>query len=264
MRYIKIFFDFLKYNTMADMEYRLNMILSFFADIIWYICQLSLFEAMFSYFPQMNGWTRDSIAIFMAYLFVCDSLWMLLFNENLQKLNSLIVNGELDLLLTKPINSQFMVSFRKISITYLANFLITLSWLVYSLQKMPSMNSTTLLLSLLWLILLVPLSLMISYALRFFFAAACLYFTHAESYTYLWYSFFKIATRPNDLYHKVLRYFSLFVIPLAFMYTIPAKIILGQEPWWMVIVTMALAVFLIYLSHWYWQRGLKKYSSASS
>lgn len=260
MRYLKIFLTLMKYNFMSDIEYRFNIFLSFIAEFAWYLSQLALFYSIFNFFPEVNGWTKETVQVFIAFLFLSDTIWMLFLNENISGLSQLVKNGELDLILTKPISAQFMVSFRKMSVTYIINVIVTFSFLIYSFVQIENANPYRLLL----LFILLPLSLIITYSLRFFFAASCLFLTHAESYNYLWFAFFKIATRPHDLYHKALRYFSMFVFPMAFMFTIPAKIILGTEPIWMLFIMMGVAGILLGLSRWYWNAGLKHYSSASS
>ena len=54
---------------------------------------------------------------------VVDALYMILFHDNLDSFSQKTTKGELDLLLAKPVNSQFMMSCQKVSVPYFVNLL---------------------------------------------------------------------------------------------------------------------------------------------
>ena len=81
---------------------------------------------------------------------------------------------------------------------------------------------------------------------------------------YIWYQVYRLGTRPDNLYPMVLRYAVLSIIPIAFLASVPAQIILGKTgPAWLIWGAF-LGALLIYLSSRVWNRGLRAYSSASS
>jgi ABC-type uncharacterized transport system permease subunit len=102
--------------------------LEFFTDILWYAAQLSIFEVLFRHISQLNGWTLPTIRVFMGILFVTDSIFMFFFQVNLDQLGTKIRRGDLDLLLAKPVNSQWFLSLQKISMPYAGNFVMACMW----------------------------------------------------------------------------------------------------------------------------------------
>src|ERR1700722_10994019 len=113
MRYVHLWFAFLKMSWMADLEYRLNILIRTTGEAGWYVAQLSLFEVLYTHTKTISGWDVHGMRVFMGAMFLTDVLYMILIMDNIEGVFSLVRRGDLDIYLTKPVNSQFMVSFRK-------------------------------------------------------------------------------------------------------------------------------------------------------
>lgn len=260
-RYFHIFVGFFRASAMADLEYRLNLVVKIITDIIWYAAQISLFEVLFSHAKSISGWTIDSTRVFMGVLFLCDSLYMFFLSENLDRLTEKVRRGDLDLLLVKPVNSQFMLSFQKMSPAYIGNFLMAFGWLVWSLSRLPEPAPLS---RLLILLIAIPGSAAITYSLRFFFSATALIFVRAENINYIWYQLYRLGTRPDTIYPQWLRYMVMSFLPVAFIGSVPARLILETPDLGLVVATIVIPLTTLYLTTRYWRFTLKFYSSASS
>ncbi|MGE0634175.1 MAG: ABC transporter permease [Pseudobdellovibrionaceae bacterium] len=260
-KYWRLLCSFFKVSFIADLEYRANLVIKVITDVIWYVAQLSFFEVLFKHSDHLAGWSIESMRVFMGVLFMADSLWMLLFHESMDQMSEKVRRGDLDLLLAKPVNSQFMMSLQRINTIYLVNFVMTFSWLVWSLHQLPGGFSWW---KLLFLIVLMPCSLAIQYGMRFAFAATSIFFTRAENLTYVWYQLYRIGTRPDNLYPPYLRYLILSVIPVGFIASVPATVLLNEPDFRWIAGGIALGLVFFTLSRAYWNYALKSYSSASS
>ncbi len=69
---------------------------------------------------------------------------------------------------------------------------------------------------------------------------------------------------PIVAYPLAYRVFLTFVIPVAFLTTVPAQALLGRVEWIWVWGSIALAIALLQLSRWFWRFALRFYTSASS
>jgi len=69
---------------------------------------------------------------------------------------------------------------------------------------------------------------------------------------------------PMVAYPMSFRVFFTFVVPVAFLTTIPAEVILGRGEWGWLIAAGILAIALFYLSAGFWRFALRFYTSASS
>ncbi len=260
-KYLRLLKGFFIASAIADLEYRFNFVLKVGTDIAWYVAQFSVFEVLFHHTRQISGWTLDSTRVFMALLFVTDSLWMVLVSENLDRLSDKVRKGELDFVLMKPVNSQFMMSLQKMNPSYLGNFILTSLWLIRALRLMPGGVDWA---RFPWLLILIPCGICLIYTTKFFFSATALIFTRAENINYIFYQLYRLGMRPDSIYPTWLRWVVFTILPVAFVASVPARVILSQSPVYLVGIAVIAATIGLALSAYYWKFALKFYSSASS
>lgn len=260
-KYAGLLVSFFRASAVADLEYRLNIAMKIFTDILWYVTQLSVFEVLFKHTTNISGWTIETMRVFMAVLFVVDAFWMLIFHENLDRFSDKVRRGDLDMMLAKPINAQFMMSVQKMSTAYLVNIVFTFGWLIYTLMQLPGGFEWPRLFTLL---VTVPCSLAVAYGLRFMFSATALIFARAENIVYIWYQLYRLAMRPDTVYPPWLRYMVLTALPVGFIASIPAQLVLGLQTTTFLLYALIAAVVVLWISTRYWRFALRFYSSASS
>ena len=94
------------------MEFKANFIGGIIVDFVFYGTHFFFFSIIFSYVDSLLEFTQQDVMIFLIITFLSDTFMMMFFSGNLMKLNQLILKGDLDFFLLKPISSQFLVSFR--------------------------------------------------------------------------------------------------------------------------------------------------------
>ena len=261
MRYLRIWWGFCESSFMSDIEYRANMVVKILVDIIWYAAQFSIFEVLYSHTDSIGGWTHEQTRVFMGVLFVVDAIYMVLFHENLDHIAWMVKRGELDLLLTKPISSQFMISCKKVNVTYVANIVLTTVFLLWAISGLSTPIGWT---QVLFFLLSIIFSLSVIYAFRMSFAVLSIIFQNAEYITFLWYQLYRFGTRPDGMYPTLLRYALMSFVPVAFIASVPSRFLIEGVQWDLFFGGIALSVTLLFLTSKFWNYALKKYSSASS
>jgi ABC-2 type transport system permease protein len=260
-RYLSIYFGLFSASLTADLQFRTNFTIRIFSDILWYVANIFVFEILFLQMSNLRGWTIQDMRVFLGVLFVVDALWMIFFSENLDQLSDKIRKGDLDLLLSKPVHSQFMMSCQKVSSAYIGNLLLAFFWLCISLVHYPGDLNPWALSS---LIFSIPLGLLLIYAVRFFFAASALYFTRAENLNYLWFQLYRLGMRPESLYPDWLKITTTTVFPVAFIASIPTQVAIEMTSPSILLWAAVLSILFLWLTTQFWRRGLRAYSSASS
>jgi len=260
IKYLGLLKAFLYASAAAELEYRMNILLRILGDIIWYLTQIILFEIIYANTNNIAGWTLDETRVFLGIIFVADAVYMIFFHENINIFSEKVRKGDLDLLLTKPVESQFFISLQLVSVTYIPNLMIALGWLFWSYSKLPDISYW----NLLWLLLLVPCSTLVVYATRFMFATSALFLTRAENVQHLWFQMYKLGHRPDSVYPMWLRYLLVSAIPMAMVASLPARVVVKNESPWLALWAILITTLFLYASHLYWQYGLKNYTSASS
>jgi ABC-2 type transport system permease protein len=261
IKYFALLKAFLKVSLIADLEFRLNITIKIITDLIWYAAQISVFEVLFYHTPHLAEWDLPATRLFLSVLFLVDSCWMFFVSENLDRLSLKVRNGDLDMLLTKPVNSQFMISMQKFSSAFLINMVLTFALVNWALTKTSAGWHLS---SVLWIIYFIPWALLVVYGTRFLFSALSVIFINADSVSYIWYQLYRMGTRPDSIYPKWLRYTLLSIVPMGFVASVPSRLLLGIYSAWMVVALPAVGLGLLYLSHRFWHFTLRHYSSASS
>lgn len=260
MKYWKLLISFFKTSLIADLEYRANFITRFFTDILWYFGQIATFKGLFLLTPKIGSWSADQTMAFLGVLFVVDAIYMILFSENLDHFSDRVSRGDIDLLLLKPTNSQFLLSFQRMNTAILGNLCIAIAWLTYSLHQLPEFQLS----HVPWFLVLIPSGITALYAMRFCFAGFTILFTRAENLQYLFFQIYRLGMRPDSIYSPMMKLALLTIIPVGIIASVPAKFLLeGPDPG-LFLWTIVWSAGLIYVSHRFWNFCLKHYSSSSS
>nr|HPI40382.1 ABC-2 family transporter protein [Pseudobdellovibrionaceae bacterium] len=156
--------------------------------------------------------------------------------------------------------SQFLVSLRKLHSASIVNLIMASAWLFWSLYHFGPVPIENYFLGL----FVIPCSVIIFYSIRFSLTATSLLFTNAENLQFIWYSFYKLGTRPDVLYKPWLRYILMSFIPVGIINSFPARLLMESDNLWLAPWAIFISILLLYLSHKYWNFCLKHYSSASS
>lgn len=259
-KYLSIYRAFFRASFVADLEYRLNFVVLVIGEFIWYSTQLILFEVLYRHTDIIGDWNVHQMRVFVFLVLFVDSIYMILWDPNFSIFTDNVRKGTLDLLLMKPVNSMFMLSSQRLSISHIPCFFITFGGLIWALNQLPEFNW----LKLFWLILLVPAGLSVIFCGRFALNSTSIIFTRADFLQYVWYSLFRLGLRPDAIYSGLLRIILIFILPFAMVASIPARILLEPTQAWMLLWAMVLPFICFYLLKRYWNFCLRYYSSASS
>lgn len=259
-KYMRLAKAFFKASIVADLEYRANFATRIVTDVIWYLAQVVTWEGLFRVTDRIGSWNLDQTRVFLGVLFVVDALYMIFFSENLDHMSEKVRKGEIDLLLTKPVSSQFMTSCQRMNTAILGNLTIAITWLTFALWNLPDFQWPRLL----WLIVLIPAGLLSLYSIRFMFCSLAMLFTRAENVQYLWFQLYRLGMRPDTIYVPWLRILVLSALPVAAVASVPARALLDPPHFPMFIWVILWTAVLVFISHRFWNFCLRNYSSSSS
>ena len=100
------------------------------------MAQLTLFELIFRSVAGINDWSRYEYFAFMATGMLVNAIIEAFFMPNCANFSELIRTGNLDFVLLKPIDTQFLISFEKINLAMLNQVVLASCLLGYSITKM--------------------------------------------------------------------------------------------------------------------------------
>lgn len=259
-QYLKVYRVQIKNNFVREAVYRTNFLTAVTVDIVWILIELALFSVLYANVSTLGGWTKEQVYFFLGIFFASDALNTIFFQRNFWAFSDLVNRGELDILLTKPINPLFLALSRSINLTAISNVALGLVITYRYAEPAGFPGGIHWFLVGFWLLI----GLITAVLLRFTFAIWVFWTERSWAISRLYYQFFNFATKPDVIYPKMIRYFILSVLPFAFIGSVPTRALLygldSQEYFYLVSVMIGFFI----LNRILWKRGLKRYQSASS
>jgi ABC-2 type transport system permease protein len=260
-RYLRLWAAFFRNCITREMEYRGHFFMQFMIDIVWYGVQIALFEVIYLNTSSVAGFTRPEVIVFLGSLFVIDALNMVFFSQNFWMFPRLIVKGDLDFYLIKPVSVVFMSFTRFPNVASWLNLVVGISVLVYGLMEAQiTLTAGTLALFL----LLVVCGNIIMVSLQILVASIAIFLVQADGIQMLFHSVYQFATRPDAIYSRMFRRVLLYVFPLALIASVPSQALLGVLSPGMAVWNVAAAGILLFLAVKTFNWSLSHYSGASA
>lgn len=259
-RYLKLYIHFLSFSFSKALEFRFDFLFKIFMDTIYYIISILFFKIIFLHSSQVAGWTEAQTMIFVATFLLIDAINMTVFSTNLWWLPSYINKGDLDLYLTKPISPLFFLSLREFSANSFVNLLIASGFFLYSLLNYPQTLSLT---QYLGFFILIFNGVILYYTLQMLMIIPVFWTHSARGFIDLFYALGVAVERPDRIYKGTLRFIFTTLLPFSLVASYPTRFLFeADSALFFYSTSISICVFLSMI--FFWRRGLKNYSSASS
>lgn len=279
-KYWKVFLTFARNSLVRDMTFRTNFVLQCISSIGWTMMNVGFYLIIFQYTKSIgadSGWDRDKFFLFIATTWFINSLVQAFFMPNAEEFSELIRTGGLDFALLKPIDTQFLVSFRRVDWSALSNFaagFIIALIALYSLANRQVDPMVPSVLSILLYIVFLACGVVIMYSLMICLSATSIWLGRNQTLYNFWFYITNFSRYPMEIYNrgwgKPLYGFFTFIIPVLLVVNIPARILarpINPQTWedqllvgWGLIATL----LSLLISRWVFKRALLSYRSASS
>jgi ABC-2 type transport system permease protein len=258
-QYIRVLRLFWGAAIAAELEYRLNFLIAALTSLF------SLTGSLFSLFLfyrtgyTFEDWSWEEALIVLGMFTLLQGFAATFLAPNLNQIVRQVQEGTLDFVLLKPISSQFWLSTRTVSPWGLPDLIFGAVLIGYAGGRL-GLNASNYLLGV-PPILLGFLSL---YSLWFMLGATSIWFVKIYNVTEVLRGLLEAGRFPMVAYPVAYRFFFTFVIPVAFLTTIPAEALLNQSEVEWVLGAAGLAIALLFASRQFWRFALRFYTSASS
>ncbi len=258
-RYARVLKLFWQVSIAAELEYRINFIVavvSSLGGLAGSLFGLFLFYRTDYSFP---GWSWSEALLVLGIFTILQGVSATFLSPNLNKIVGYVQEGTLDFVLLKPISSQFWLSTHTVSPWGLPDLVFGSIIVLYAGGQIG-------LEALDYLALFPPLALGIAslYSLWFILGATSIWFVKIYNVTEVLRSLLEAGRFPIEGYPAIYRIFFTFIVPVAFLTTVPAQTMIGRSnPIWL-LGSALLAAVLFQASKWFWGFALRFYTSASS
>jgi ABC-2 type transport system permease protein len=261
MTYIRLFAAYFRVGIMGEAAYRINFFFQLFQSILSLGVAVAGIGVIFSYTDALGGWGAQEILALVGVYLLVGGIIGLVIQPGMERFIESVRDGELDFTLTKPEDSQLLISIQRINMWRLIDialgFGVLITALIWLGEKVGLIESAG-------FILMLAAGTVIIYGFFLVLATLSFWFVRVENILVIFQSMYEAGRWPVSLYPGWLRYGLTFVIPVAFATTVPAEALTGRLTWQTLTGAVALAVFLIVVSRLFWRFGLSRYSGTSA
>lgn len=224
--YARITRQLVRIGVVRKSQFRWEFFNQVVMDLLFYGSNVLLFEILFGMDRgvTIGGWDRDAMRVYLGMVFVHDAFSMTWlgqgwhFGDDLKK-------GNLDVLRLRPAHPTFLYFFQRFSPEGLTNMALAVGYLLWGLAGAGLDPSVGLAARLVWALSLGFLGETILHVL---YASAEFYFVNSDLGRLFSESFTTLGERPLEIYHRRLRLFLVFLLPVAALAWVPASLVLGR------------------------------------
>lgn len=258
-RYFQVLQLFWRTAIAAELEYRINFVIAAFTSFGGLIGSLFGLFLFYQTGYTFAGWRWEEALIVVGIFTLLEGFSSTFLAPNLNRIVRHVQEGTLDFVLLKPISSQFWLSGHTISPWGLPEIIFGTIVIFYAGNKLDIQPSA-------YLISLIPLvfGLAILYSLWFMLGATSIWFVKIYNVTEVLRGLIEAGRYPMAAYPIAYQFFFTFIVPVAFLTTIPAEAMLGRTEFGWIIGAGFLAIALLFISRFFWRFALRFYTSASS
>ncbi|KGF71630.1 ABC transporter permease [Neosynechococcus sphagnicola sy1] len=257
--YLRILGLFWRTAIAAEMEYRLNFLLAALSSIG------NLAGSLFGLFLfyrtgyTFRDWSWVEALVVLGIFTLLQGFCSTFLAPNLNSIVRQVQQGTLDFVLLKPINSQFWLSVRTLSPWGIPDIFFGCLLVGYAGNHLGlTLENYG------WVLLPLGCGLISLYSIWFMLGATSIWFVKIYNVTEVLRGLLEAGRFPMVAYPSAFRFFFTFVIPVAFLTTVPSEALLGRSEIGWLIGAVGLALGLLFSANAFWKLALRFYTSASS
>src|SRR5438132_1544215 len=114
LRYARLLGSLARYGLAREMAFRGNFLVKVSVEVLWLGILIAFYRTVFAKTSMIAGWSEPQYLFFVGCFFALNGVIETLFLENCNEFGELVRTGDLDFLLLKPIDEQFLISLRRI------------------------------------------------------------------------------------------------------------------------------------------------------
>ncbi len=253
--------NYLRVGIQNELQYRVNFFVQLGQSIISLATGLIGLWLVFSHTTELNGWTQAELLVVMGIFILMGGVINAFIQPNMTRLLEEIQQGTLDFTLTKPADTQGLISIREFRLWSLTDVIVgvlVLSYGIYNYQ-----GSVGVLQSIEFLLALLMGSILI-YCFWLIITSTAFWIVRVDEIVNLFQGVYAAGRWPVGIYPRWLQLGLTFIIPVAFAVTIPAEALTSRLTPLLLLGTIGLTIFFSIVTRIIWHLGLKNYSGASA
>ncbi len=260
-RYLRLYMVFLRFSYLNFSVYRANFINSTISTVGWGFFQLIWIHLLTIRTKSAFGWSREELIILAILYVIVIGLFHFLFTRNFDRFSRIIDRGDLDFLLLKPVDSQFIATNFIQSYPNLVRIILGVIFLISYIQ-LTHMKIT--LLGSVGFIFFIIFGIILLYSLWLFYCTLLIWFPRLTNIIDFLYTIDGMSRYPAEMMKGLSFIILIFILPFSLTIASPTKILIRGVLDGDVFGLLMLSVIMFIISRIFWKFALRHYTSASS
>lgn len=258
---MRIFWLYFRVGVMNELQYRVNFFIQLLQALIALGVGLAGLALVFQHTTSLDGWSETELLAVVGVYTIMGGLINMAIQPNMQRLMDEVQDGTLDYALTKPADSQLIISVREVRIWQVVDIITGAVVLGIAVAQLGATIGA-------WQALAFAAALIMGGLLIYSFwiiaTTGAFWVVRMDNILELFQGIYQSGRWPVTIYPEWLQAGLTFLIPVAFAVTVPAEALTGRLTWQTLALAGVLTVALLGFARWFWRRGLRRYSGASA
>lgn len=261
-RYLRLYrvlvAQFLKTIMQSRVDFLIGLLGFFFTQVMG----IAFLYLVFQQIPDLQGWTLDQLIFIYGFAQIprgidhlfTDNIWLVAYR--------LVINGDFDRYMLRPMNIFFQVIAEKLQPDALGELLIGTILVVRSLTKgiviVDGLHVALFFVS-------IFAGALIYTSIKLFFASLAFWLKVSGPFLQIAYDMANFAKYPTEIYSKGVRFLITWVIPFAFVAYLPASFFMKADTSaGVVVIECGIAFVFWWIAYALFHRGTQGYESAGN
>ena len=252
---------YLKVGVLNELQYRVNFFLNVLQALIQVATGLVVISLVYSHTARLNGWTESELLTLLGVQILLGGVIHTFVQPNMERLMEDVQQGTLDYALTKPEDSQVLVSVRQVRIWQVVEIVSGLVLVIVGLTRTGNSIGP---LDAVSFAAALAIGTVLVYCFWLIVTTGAFWVVRMEHVLELFEGIYQTGRWPVGVYPGWMRYGVTFLVPVGFAVTVPAEAVTARLHGGTFALAAGFAVVLSAFTRWFWRFGLRHYSGASA
>ncbi len=243
----------------AAAEYRADLIIGTIVSAVWLALAVIPAVIVFVHVNVAAGWTLERLLLVQAVWYLMDGVMWIFIQPNMFFLSEQVRSGDLDFLLLQPGSALARMSLTRLNVADVPKVFLAAGLALFAIIRGIDVTPSSVLFGL----VAVAAGVVLMWAIAML--------THVWSITqvqfnaaFAMHTAHNLARIPVTFYGRLISVILTFVIPIAFLSTVPAEVFFGGSGWIETLGAITVAAIGIGLAALAWRHQISRYSGATA
>jgi ABC-2 type transport system permease protein len=257
----RVVWTYLRLSALNELQYRANLLLQLFNSVLGLAIGLAGLALVFYQTDTLSGWGPLELLVVVGVHTLISGFVRAVVQPNMYQIAEGVQDGSLDYTLTKPEDSQLLVSVTRFEMWRLVDVFVGLGVLIFAVTRLG--KGIGLGEAAAFGVVLVCGGL-IFYSFWLAIATTSFWVVRTWAMYEMFDRLYQAGRWPVGIYPSWLRFGLTFLVPVAFAVTVPAEALTARLAPLSLVLAPVMAGLALIAARWFWHVGLRHYSGASA